>query len=122
MTLPNLIILYVKDTKASTAFYRKLFGRDPAFEAPNFTAFPLDGGFTLGLWAEANVKPQMPGSRARGEIGVTIAGDGAVAAKYEEWRTEGYDIEQPLTAMDFGPTFVISDIDGHRIRVCEPDK
>ncbi|PWE56289.1 drug:proton antiporter [Metarhizobium album] len=122
MTLPNLIILYVKDTKASTAFYRRLFGREPAVEAPNFTAFPLDGGFTLGLWAEANVKPDARGSGARSEIAFTLDGKGAVAAKYEQWKADGYDIEQPLTTMDFGPTFVINDIDGHRIRVCEPDK
>ncbi|WP_105383811.1 VOC family protein [Neorhizobium alkalisoli] len=122
MANPNLILLYVEDTAKSTAFYRDLLGREPAVEAPNFASFPLDGGFFLGLWAESKVLPQPTGQGSRSEIGIMVDGEGAVAKQYEKWKAAGHRIAQELTTLDFGPTFVILDPNGHRIRVCEPDK
>lgn len=122
MTSPNLIILYVNDPAVSAAFYTKLLGREPAVAAPNFVAFPLEGGFKLGLWRQEKVEPRTAGGEARSEIAFMIPGDKAIAKTFEDWRAAGHTILQPLTAMDFGPTFVIADPDGHRIRVCEPDK
>lgn len=122
MANPNLILLYVEDPAKSTAFYRDLLGREPAVEAPNFASFPLDGGFFLGLWRITKVEPEPARSGSRGEIGIMIDGEGAVAKQYEKWKTAGHRFAQELTTLDFGPTFVILDPDGHRIRVCEPDK
>ncbi|MGO8205299.1 drug:proton antiporter, partial [Rhizobium ruizarguesonis] len=58
MTSPNLIILYVKDPVESASFYRNLLNREPAVEAPNFVAFPLEGcGSTLLRRQRPSVKP-----------------------------------------------------------------
>jgi catechol 2,3-dioxygenase-like lactoylglutathione lyase family enzyme len=122
MASPNLIILYVKDPAESVPFYRDLLGREAAVASPNFAAFPLDGGFTLGLWRRSDVEPQPSATGSRGEIAFMVPGEGAVAAHYEDWRRRGLPIAQDLTTMDFGPTFVVLDPDGHRLRVCEPDK
>ena len=122
MASPNLIILYVKDPAESAAFYRNILSREPAVEAPNFVAFPLDGGFTLGLWRRSSVEPQPSAIGNRGELGFMVEGPGAVEKHYKDWKARGLPIAQELTTMDFGPTFVVLDPDGHRLRVCEPDK
>ena len=49
------------------------------------------------------------------------AEDGGVEAAYRRAQLEGLSILQPLFTSVFGPTFVITDPDGHRIRVCQPD-
>jgi catechol 2,3-dioxygenase-like lactoylglutathione lyase family enzyme len=121
MTSPNLIILYVRDPAESIPFYRDLLGREPAVASPNFVAFPLDGGFTLGLWRRSSVEPQPSALGNRGEVAFMVPGEGAVAAQYREWSQRGLPIAQELTTMDFGQTFVVLDPDGHRLRVCEPD-
>lgn len=121
MSSPNLIILYVKDPAESAVFYRDLLGREPGVAAPNFVAFPLDGGFTLGLWRRSTVEPQPSAIGSRGEIAFMVSGENAVANHYEDWRKRGLPIAQELTDLDFGPTFVALDPDGHRLRVCEPD-
>jgi catechol 2,3-dioxygenase-like lactoylglutathione lyase family enzyme len=122
MTSPNSIILYVKDPAESERFYKDILGRDAAFSSPNFVAFPLDGGFTLGLWRRSNVEPQPSAIGNRGEIAFMVPGDNAVARQYDDWRKRGLPIAQDLVDLDFGPTFVVLDPDGHRLRVCEPDK
>lgn len=80
MTSPNLIILYVKDPGESASFYRDLLNREPAVEAPNFVAFPLEGGFTLGLWRRSKVEPQPSAIGNRGEVAFMVEGENAVAS------------------------------------------
>ncbi|NLS01411.1 drug:proton antiporter [Rhizobium sp. P38BS-XIX] len=122
MTSPNLIIFYVKDPGESAPFYRDLLGREPAFASPNFVAFSLGNGFNLGLWRRSSVEPQPSAIGNRGELGFMVEGTGAVEQHYKDWKARGLPIAQELTTMDFGPTFVVLDPDGHRLRVCEPDK
>ncbi|HEY0124868.1 MAG TPA: VOC family protein [Rhizobium sp.] len=122
MASPNLIIFYVKDPAESIPFYRDLLGREPAITAPNFAAFPLDNGFTLGLWRRSSVEPQPSAIGSRGELAFMVEGEGAVAEHYKDWKARGLPVAQELTTLDFGPTFVVLDPDGHRLRVCEPDK
>jgi catechol 2,3-dioxygenase-like lactoylglutathione lyase family enzyme len=122
MTNPNLIIFYVKDPAESTPFYRDLLGREPTFAAPTFVAFSLGNGFNLGLWRRSSVEPQPSAIGNRGELGFMVEGVGAVEQHYKDWKARGLPIAQELTTMDFGQTFVVLDPDGHRLRVCEPDK
>ncbi|MBZ9935875.1 VOC family protein [Mesorhizobium sp. BR1-1-16] len=114
----NLIVLYVEDPAASAAFYEKLLGAAPAVMSPNFYAFPMAGNGTLGLWRKSHVKPEPTGSGAANEIGIMLPGADAIAACHERWSAAGVDFEQDLATLDFGPTFVARDPDGHRIRVC----
>lgn len=114
----NLIVLYVEDPAASAAFYEKLLGVTPAVMSPNFYAFPMAGDGTLGLWRKSHVKPEPVGSGAANEIGIMLRDAGAIASCFQRWKAGGVSIEQDLVTLDFGPTFVARDPDGHRIRVC----
>ncbi|BCP51584.1 glyoxalase [Kaistia sp. 32K] len=123
MTTPNMILLYVDDTAASAAFYADLLGQPAAHESPNFAALPLDNGITLGLWARGQAKPATTASAngANGEIVFMVEDKPKIDALYADWRARGLEIEQELTVLDFGPTFVALDPDGHRLRVCLQD-
>lgn len=122
MATPNLIVLYVMDPPASVEFYRKLLGKEPTATFPTFSSFEVQDGFVLGLWAREKVQPQPIGDGARAEVAFMVKGEEAVRARYEEWRAMGLPIAQELTRMDFGPTFVALDPDGHRLRVCLYDE
>jgi len=115
---PNIIILYVNDPAASVAFYEALLGVPAAVASPGFASFALEGGFSLGLWAKSSVKPAPAQSGARTELAFMVRGEAAVDALYADWKGRGLPIEQELTTMDFGPTFVALDPDGHRLRGC----
>ena len=118
MAKANLIVLYVRDPLASVEFYRKVFELEPRVVYQTFSSFELPGGFTLGLWAEHTVAPEPTASGHRSELAFMVEDEGAVRAHYDKWKAEGLQIAQELTEMDFGPTFVALDPDGHRLRVC----
>ena len=65
-----------------------------------------------------SMQPGPVGEGSRAELAFMVEGEDAVRAHYEEWRAMGLPIAQELTKMDFGPTFVALDPDGHRLRVC----
>ncbi|TCT33089.1 VOC family protein [Martelella mediterranea] len=118
----NLIVLYVDDVQKSAIFYQALLGLQPNVLSEGFIAFHMPGGLMLGLWRKATAKPEAEGGPGVSEIGVMMDAPGGVAAFYRQAEADGYIILQPLATAPFGPTFVIADPDGHRIRVCEPDK
>ncbi|HUI54106.1 MAG TPA: VOC family protein [Bryobacteraceae bacterium] len=122
MQTPDLVLLYVKDTEKSTAFYRDLLKREPKAAFPTFVAFGLDGGFTLGLWSTKSVNLPFAESGSRFELAFQVDNEAAVEAMCADWRQRGTEIAQePMTAV-FGRTFVGLDPDGHRIRVCIADR
>ncbi|MBD9649570.1 VOC family protein [Ensifer sp. PDNC004] len=118
MAKANLIVLYVKDPLASVTFYRGVLAQEPQVAYQTFSSFELPGGFTLGLWAEHTVSPEPAASGSRSELAFMVEDESAVRAHYEDWKGKGLPIAQELTEMDFGPTFVALDPDGHRLRVC----
>lgn len=119
MAKANLTILYVEDPLASVEFYRKLLGKEPLVSFPTFSSFELQGGFVLGVWAQDKVAPPPPSKTgSRSELAFMVENEEAVRAHYEKWKDAGLPIAQELTKMDFGPTFVALDPDGHRLRVC----
>lgn len=118
MAQANLIIFYVADPLASVGFYRKLLDREPLVSFPTFSSFELQDGFVLGLWAQDTVAPEPSKIGNRCELAFMVEDEAAVRAHYENWKGAGLAIVQELTKMDFGPTFVALDPDGHRLRVC----
>ena len=119
---PNLILLYVRDPGKSAAFYKELLGLEPSASFPTYIAFSLEGGFTLGLWSTQRVTPAPPESGNRTELAFMVKDNAIVEALYADWSKRGITIEQkPMTDV-FGRTFVALDPDGHRLRVCTPDK
>ena len=122
MISPNLMILYVENAPASGRFYETIFGTAPQVLSPGFVSFQFPNGLGLGLWSTSSPEFVSGGTGHRGEIAVVVDDDAEIDRLHDEWRAVGVTIEQaPFTAV-FGRTFVALDPDGHRIRVCPPDK
>ena len=120
MTNFNLVVLYVKDSKASAAFYETLLDCNIMQSSPKFSMLPLGGGATLGLWQREDVEPRVGNELGGGEIAFTVADADAVRATHEAWKARGAKIAQAPIALPFGHTFVALDPDGHRLRVFAP--
>jgi catechol 2,3-dioxygenase-like lactoylglutathione lyase family enzyme len=111
-------VLYVADVPASVSFYRKRLGLEPVENHPNFAMFALPSGGLIGLWTQADVKPETPPGSAGHEMLVPVADRAAVEATHADWSAAGVTIAQPPVSLDFGHSFVALDPDGHRLRVC----
>src|SRR5579872_4556065 len=116
MFMPNLgfVLLFVANPLKSAEFYRDILGLQSVEESPTFVIFPLKNEVMLGLWSQYTDEPivkSLPGSM---EIGFS-ADD--VDTLYEFLGKKGVTIIQKPTDMDFGRTFVFTDLDGHRIRI-----
>ncbi|MFT4160580.1 VOC family protein [Shinella sp.] len=122
MISPNLLILYVENPAVSGRFYEQLFGRAPVAQSPGFVAFRFENGLGLGLWSTSSPEFVSSGTGHRSEIAIVVDDDAAIDALHETWKAAGVAIEQPPFTAVFGRTFVALDPDGHRIRVCPPDK
>jgi predicted enzyme related to lactoylglutathione lyase len=121
MATPNLILLYVNDPTASAAFYEKLFETAPAASFPTYASFSFPNGLNVGLWSTQATDFVSGGSGCRSELAFMVSDDETLRRLYERWRDVGVTIEQALHEAVFGLTFVATDPDGHRIRVCTPD-
>ena len=113
----NYVLLYVDNPPASAKFYGDLLGKSPLDVAPTFALLAMDNGLMLGLWSKSGVEPKPAGAAGGGEIAIKVADGDAVRATYADWAKRGLPIAQKPTDMDFGPTFVALDPDGHRLRV-----
>ncbi len=121
MATPNLILLYVEDPTTSAAFYEKLFETGPEASFPTYASFSFPNGLSVGLWSTQAKDFASGGSGHRSELAFMVPDDGAVRRLHDRWVDAGVTIEQPLHDAVFGLTFVATDPDGHRIRVCTPD-
>jgi predicted enzyme related to lactoylglutathione lyase len=120
MTDFNLVVLYVNDAGASSAFYKELLDRPIVQSSPKFAVLPLGKEAMLGLWQREAVEPRAGNETGGGEVAFTVADADAVRATHEAWKAPGLKIAQAPTAMSFGHTFVALDPDGHRLRVFAP--
>lgn len=62
------------------------------------------------------------GTGHRSELSFMVKDEQTVRELRKQWGEFGVAIEQDLHEAVFGLTFVALDPDGHRIRVCIPDK
>lgn len=122
MPTPNLVLLYVEDPAKSAAFYETLFETAPTAVFPSYVAFDFENGNSLGLWSTAARDFVSGGSGHRSEIAFMVPAEDEVRGLHDRWSAAGIAIEQELHDAVFGLTFVAIDPDGHRIRVCMPDK
>ncbi len=116
----NFVLLYVENPTASAAFYADLLGRPPLEASPTFAMIPLSEAVMLGLWSRHTVQPAAAGQPGAGEIAFAVADAGKLRETHADWGRRGLRIAQGPTEMDFGPTFVALDPDGHRLRVLVP--
>ena len=85
-------------------------------------AFAFDNGLFFGLWSTKARNFVSDGSGNRSELSFMIDGEQAVQDLCNKWKSFDVIIEQEPHEAVFGLTFVALDPDGHRIRVCMPDK
>ncbi|OKB66192.1 drug:proton antiporter [Serratia marcescens] len=123
MLTAEISILYVANVMKSADFYSSLLNLEPVEKSPTFALFILKNGFKLGLWSSHTVEPGVPPTaaqpQAQGEIVFSVPDLASVDALYREW---GFNrqitvIQKPVR-LDFGYTFSVQDVDGHRLRVC----
>ena len=122
MLTPNLLLLYVKNPTESTTFYETIFKIKPAASFPTYVAFNFANGFTFSLWSTQAKNFISGGQGHRSELAFMVPNEDQVRALRNTWKELGIQIEQDLHEAVFGLTFVVLDPDGHRIRVCIPDK
>lgn len=117
MITPTYYLLHVTDPERSGRFYRELFGGAPVETSPTFVLFVLDGGIKVGLWSKATVEPATGGAPGAIEIGISMKAPDEVDAFHESWIARGLPVFQSPTDMDFGRSLMVTDPDGHRIRI-----
>lgn len=122
MNTPNLLLFYVEDPLKSAEFYEKIFSIKPVASFPSYVAFTFDNGFTFSLWSTEAKDFVSGGTGNRSELSFMVQDESEVTKLHNEWKKLGVEIEQELHEAVFGLTFVALDPDGHRIRVCIPDK
>ena len=122
MLIPNLVLFYVKNPLESASFYEKIFGQKPVAAFPTYVAFTFPNGFTFSLWSLEAKDFVSAGTGNRSELAFMVSTEKEVRDLHDAWGRMGISIEQELSEAVFGLTFVALDPDGHRIRVCIPDK
>lgn len=120
MTALPYILLYVENPHQSATFYSALLASQPVEASDTFALFVLDNGVKLGLWARAGVQPAATMTGGGSEYAISVADETALLQTLADWQAAGATLEQPVTAMDFGLTFTVSDPDGHRLRAFVP--
>ncbi|MCC2646503.1 MAG: glyoxalase [Rickettsiaceae bacterium] len=117
---PNLQLMYVSDIARSTAFYRRLFNAEPVFTSPRYVAFDAGGEALFAMWT-GGTTPDASAPRYS-EIGIMLPSNEDVDDLFNEWqKNPDIKIMQKPYAEVFGRTFLISDPDGHIIRVSPQD-
>ena len=110
----NYLLLAVANPAKSAELYTKLLGVEPVENSPTFVLYVLPNGIKIGLWIKDEIEPQ-PKAAGGVEISFTEASKDAVLATYAAWKALAKVVQEP-TQMDFGFTFVVEDLDGHRLR------
>ncbi len=122
MLIPNLLLFYVQNPLESALFYEKIFSIKPVASFPTYVAFSFENGFTFSLWSTQAKNFISGGTGHRSELSFMVNDEQKVRELRKQWGEFGVAIEQDLHEAVFGLTFVALDPDGHRIRVCMPDK
>ena len=120
MRHPNFVIFYVKDPKASAAFYARLLRSEPAEASPTFVMFALQSGVMFGLWIREEVAPSVRSLPGAAELAVAMESRADVESAWNDWRAAGAEVALEPTQLDFGYGFAVRDPDGHVIRVFHP--
>ena len=119
--VPNSVILYVSDVEASTTFYRRILGHEPIKTYPGFSVFALSDNVTLGLQAADEIGPAADPYVGGSELSLSDVEHVDVDRLYAQWKALGIPMILEPTVLEFGYTFVATDPDGHRLRVCATD-
>lgn len=122
MLIPNLLLFYVKNPMESAIFYEQIFKTKPVASYPTYVAFSFANGLTFSLWSTQAKNFISGGEGHRSELAFMVTNEEQVRIIRDSWKELHVQFEQDLHEAAFGLTFVALDPDGHRIRVCIPDK
>ena len=118
---PTSVILYVNDVEASTTFYRQALNKEPIETFDDFAVFALTDDVTIGLQTRDQIDPAATGTPGSVELSMSYATHDDVDQLHRDWTALGFPIVLKPTTLAFGYTFVATDPDGHRLRVCATD-
>lgn len=121
MFKPNSIILYVSDVEKSTRFYTRLLNAEPVEQYSEFSVFALSDDMVLGLQAKSGIDPAPQPYIGGTEICMSDVSNREVDEIFCKWSELDVKIIMKPAMLDFGYTFVATDPDGHRLRVCATD-
>ncbi len=119
-------VLYVRDQKISTAFYRGVLAAEPVLDVPGMTMFALGEGATLGLMPEAGIvrlleemkDPALGSGIPRAELYLQVDDP---AAHHARALAGGATELSPLLDRDWGDRAAYSaDPDGHILALAAP--
>ena len=119
--VPNSVILYVSDVEVSTTFYREILGHGPIKTYPGFSVFTLSDDMTLGLQAADEIEPVAEPYVGGAELSLSNVEHADVDRLHAQWEMLSIPMVLEPTVLEFGYTFVATDPDGHRLRVCATD-
>ncbi|OGT35514.1 MAG: glyoxalase [Gammaproteobacteria bacterium RIFCSPHIGHO2_12_FULL_37_14] len=122
MLIPNLLLFYVENPESSALFYEKIFSVKPVASFPTYVAFSFENGLTFSLWSTQAKNFISGGAGHRCELAFMVKDEDTMRTLRKQWENLEVVIEQDLHEAVFGLTFVALDPDGHRIRVCIPDR
>lgn len=117
MAHPDFIILFVDNPLKSADFYQSLFDVDPVERSGTFALFILPTNMRVGLWSRHTARPLVTGGSGGVEMCFRRDDAADVDRIYADWTKRGLRVLQTPVQMDFGYTFVMTDPDGHRLRV-----
>lgn len=83
--------------------------------------FALTEDVTIGLQTRDQIDPAATGTPGSVKLSMSYATHDDVDQLYQDWTTLGFPIALEPTTLEFGYTFVATDPDGHRLRVCATD-
>ncbi len=124
MTTAHLI-LYVRDQRASTEFYRRALGVEPRLDVPGMTELEI-GGAVLGLMPESGIRRLLPGlpdpaaghGIPRAELYLVVDDP---AARHAAALAAGARELSPLAPRDWGHDAAYAlDPDGHVLAFARP--
>ena len=118
---PNLIVLYSKDVEKSEAFYQNALDRKPIAKFEGFALFQISDQMQLGIQAESDILPQATGPYGGFELCISDVSIADVNALCEQWKAQKFHFILEPQHLEFGYTAVITDPDGHRLRICATD-
>lgn len=111
----DYLLLAVRNPIESAKLYTQLLGHEPVEHSETFVLYVLPRGLKIGLWLASDIDPK-PAAPGGIEIAFSEESRDAVLRTYAEWQKLGLEVLQEPTDMAFGFTFVVRDLDGHRLR------
>lgn len=97
---------------------RTILGQEPVETFEGFAVFTLTDTVTLGLQAADQIDPEAEPHVGGSELSLSDVDRATVDRLYTDWTAKNVPMALEPTYLAFGYTFVATDPDGHRLRVC----